>query len=81
MNATKPHERPAPIRWSVQQTVIVEEHRFDPLPSLERRKAARRRQTLTRLGPDDTVVQRHPTTPRNVSIERAHAVPDDNWEV
>jgi hypothetical protein len=51
------------------------------LPSLERRKAARRRQALTRLGPDDTVVQLHPTTPRNISIERAHAVPDDNWEV
>lgn len=35
----------------------------------------------SRLGPDDALVQNHPVTPRNVDVERAHLVPDNDWEV
>lgn len=70
-----------PLWWSVQHTIVWEER----LPALrrgfERRAGAAPREEVTRLGPDDSVVQGRATTPRNVSIERAHAVPDDNWEV
>jgi hypothetical protein len=33
------------------------------------------------LGPDDSLVQNHPVTPRNVDVEHAHLVPDNDWEV
>ena len=32
-------------------------------------------------GPDDVVVQKHVRTPRNVDVDHAHAVPDNDWEV
>ena len=35
----------------------------------------------TQLGPDDSLVQNHPVTPRNVDVEHAHLVPDHDWEV
>lgn len=39
------------------------------------------RQVPTHLGPDDSLLQNHPVTPRNVDVEHAHLVPDNDWEV
>jgi hypothetical protein len=81
MQTSKQPRTSDPVWWSVQHTVVWEER----LPALrrgfERRAGAAPREEVTRLGPDDAVVQKRSTTPRNVSLERAHAVPDDNWEL
>jgi hypothetical protein len=81
MSSSKQPRQSEPVWWSVQHTLVWTEH----LPALrrefQRRTDAQRREEIASLGPDDTVIQRHPTTPRNVGIERAHAVPDNDWEV
>jgi hypothetical protein len=39
------------------------------------------REGIKQQGPDDAVVQKHKRTPRNVDVDHAHAVPDNDWEV
>lgn len=39
------------------------------------------RSRVVRQGPDDVVVQKHVRTPRNVDVDHAHAVPDNDWEI
>jgi hypothetical protein len=36
---------------------------------------------IVRQGPDDVVVQKRVRTPRNVDVDHAHEVPDNDWEV
>jgi hypothetical protein len=75
-----------PVWWSVQHTVLWEEHGPVLRDAFERRRAAADRARLTRQGPDDAVFQdpattTRATTPRNVDVDHAYAVPDNNWEV
>lgn len=81
MNSAKKLRSTKPVWWIVQQAVVWEE--LVPADSAEgrRRAAAQPRARIGALGPDDPVLQEHPRTPRNVAIERAHAVPDNDWEV
>ena len=45
-------------------------------------KAAKQpRSRSARQGPDDTVVQKHVRTPRNIDVDHAQDVPDNDWEV
>jgi hypothetical protein len=46
---------------------------------MKQTKPARSR--IAQQGPDDIVVQKHERTPRNVDVDHAHAVPDNDWEV
>ena len=39
------------------------------------------RADIKQQGPDDAVLQKHKRTPRNVDVDHAHAVPDNDWEV
>jgi hypothetical protein len=70
-----------PVWWTVQHTIIWQEH----LPALrahfERVTADRERERATHLGADEPLFQRHAVAPRNVDVEHAHAVPDNDWEV
>jgi hypothetical protein len=81
MHPSKERRYSEPVWWTVEHTVIWEEH----LPSLradfQRRAAEKRRAQLTRQGPDDVVVQQGAEAPRNVDVEHAHVVGDNNWEV
>jgi hypothetical protein len=43
--------------------------------------AAQNRARITNQGPDDPVLQKGARAPRNVDVEHAHAVADNNWEV
>src|SRR5690349_7907724 len=81
MFSSKEPRRSQPLVWREEYTIAWEEC----LPELRRdfqwRAGARGRDEVAGLSPDDSVVQTHPRTPRNVSIDRAHAVPDEDWEV
>ena len=70
-----------PVWWTVEYTVIWEAAEPSLRADFERRKAARNRAKLARQGPDDVVLQRTEDVPRNVDVEHAHRVPDQNWEV
>jgi hypothetical protein len=79
---TSKQSRPTdPAWWGVQHTLLWEECR----PELRRAWAGPRdapgRDDVVRLGPDDALIQKHPTTPRNVSVDRAYDVADDDWEL
>lgn len=76
MYSSKQKKQSDPLWWSAQHTMLWEQRE----PQL-RRDLESVGDEVARLGPDDALVQRHPTTPRNVSVDRAHTVPDDNWEV
>jgi hypothetical protein len=39
------------------------------------------RRDIKKQGPDDAVVQKHKRTPRNVDVDHANQVPDNDWEV
>ena len=39
------------------------------------------RSRIAHQGPDDVVVQKHVRTPRNVDVDHAQEVPDNDWEV
>jgi hypothetical protein len=80
MDSSKQPRQSDPVWWSVQHTILWEERRLALRHDFQRRADVPAKE-ITRLGPDDSVVQRHPATPRNVSVDRAHAVADDNWEV
>ena len=81
MHPSKERRYSEPVWWTVEHTVIWEEH----LPSLradfKRRAAGQNRAQLTKQGPDDLVFERGAQAPRNIDIEQAHAVADNNWEV
>jgi hypothetical protein len=81
MVSSKQSGRFQPVWWSVQHTTVWEECLPELHSDFQRRAGAERREEVAAVGPDDTVVQWHPTTPRNISVDRAHAVPDENWEV
>lgn len=81
MYSSKQPKQSDPVWWSVQHTILWEERVPELRREFRRRTDAQRREEVARLGPDDSLVQKHATTPRNVSIDRAHAVPDGNWEV
>ena len=36
---------------------------------------------VDRVGPDDLVLQKRVRTPRNVAVDLAHSVADNDWEV
>jgi hypothetical protein len=81
MHASKETHRFQPVWWTVQHTVVWEQRSPSLRRDFERRRAARERARLAAQGPDDSVIQHHPRTPRNVDIERAHLVGDNDWEV
>ncbi len=70
-----------PVWWTVEHTIVWERH----LPSLrtdfEQRTAARNRAQIAHQGPDDPVFQKGAPARRNVDVEHAYAVADNNWEV
>jgi hypothetical protein len=47
--------------------------------AMKQTKPARSR--IVHQGPDDVVVQKHVRTPRNVDVDHAQDVPDNDWEV
>lgn len=81
MVTSKQPARLEPEWWSEPHTILWEERLAQLRRDFQRRPDPERREQLATLGPDDSILQKHPTTPRNVSIEGAHAVPDDSWEV
>jgi hypothetical protein len=48
---------------------------------MEQAKTPRKQHRIKKLGPDDAVVQKRTTTPRNVDVDHANQVPDANWEI
>jgi len=80
MFSSKQSRRADPVWWTEQHTVLWEQH----LPALRRELRGglgrESREDIATLSPDASVVQRHPRTPRNITVDRAHAVPDENWE-
>jgi hypothetical protein len=76
MSSSKQRRRSEPVWWSVQHTLVWRDHLPELRREFHRHTDTPRREEIASLGPDDAVFQRHPTTPRNVGIERAHAVPD-----
>jgi hypothetical protein len=44
-------------------------------------KTPRKQPPVKKLGPDDAVVQKRTTSPRNVDVDHANQVPDRNWEI
>src|SRR5688572_26965635 len=81
MPSSKQRRYAEPVWWTVQHTLVWEQQ----LPSLrtdfERRAAAENRARITHQGPDDAVLQKHAGTPRNIDVEHAYALADNNWEV
>jgi hypothetical protein len=80
MPSVKEPQYSEPVWWTAQHTILWEQH----LPTLKsdfQQSATERRAELTHQGPDDAVFQKRPGTPRNVDVDRAHKVPDNNWEV
>jgi hypothetical protein len=81
MDTTKQPRQFQPQWWSVQHTTLWQEQLPVLRADFERRSDPAARQRLAQLGPDDAVVQNHPVMPRNIDVERAHLVPDNDWEV
>lgn len=55
--------------------------RHEPEPREDSEQQAERyREQMKRQGIDDAVFEREPSTPRNVDVEHAHNVPDEDWE-
>ena len=44
-------------------------------------KTPQQQPPVKKLGPDDALVQKRPKTPRNVDLDHANRVPDQNWEI
>jgi hypothetical protein len=63
-----------PIWWINEFTVIWEE---EPAPRYD--FGRRFREQEKQQGPDDAVIGRT-GAPRNVDVEHAHLVPDEDWE-
>jgi hypothetical protein len=70
-----------PVWWTVEHTVIWETAEPSLRKDFEQRSAERNRAQMKAQGTDDAVFQRDAATPRNVDVEHAHRVPDEDWEV
>jgi hypothetical protein len=81
MPASKPPRYSEPAWWSAQHTTVWEEHQPWLKSEFQRRSAEQNRAQIASQGPDDSVFQKGQPTPRNVDVEHAVAVPDNNWEV
>lgn len=81
MHPAKETHRFQPVWWTVQHTIIWEQSSPSMRRDYERRRTQRERVRLAEQGPDDAVFQQHPRTPRNVDVEHAHLVGDNDWEV
>jgi hypothetical protein len=64
-----------PIWWIAEYTIVWEKAE----PSLRQEFERRFRDQEKRQGPDNSVIGRT-SAPRNVDVEHAYAVPDDDWE-
>lgn len=76
----EPVER-GPIWWTIEHTVIWEVAEPVLRDEFERRKGEAQRAQIKAQGADNSVFQHGSVTPRNVDIEHAHLVPDDDWEL
>jgi hypothetical protein len=81
MHPSKEPRYSEPVWWSVQHTVLWAEYLPLLQSDFQRRTGAENRARITNQGPDDSVLQQAATTPRNVDVDHAYAVPDNNWEV
>jgi hypothetical protein len=81
MPASKQPRYSDPVWWTVQHTVVWEQQLPLLRAAFEQRKGERNRARVAGQGPDDPIFQRDAATPRNVDVERAYAVADNNWEV
>jgi hypothetical protein len=81
MFSSKQSRQSEPVWWSVQHMIVWEACLPELRRDFQRRAGAQSRAEVASVGPDDSVFQDHPRTPRNVSVDRAYAVPDENWEV
>lgn len=80
MSPTHEPQYAEPSWWAAQHLTVWKQH----LPSLRsafaRRAGEQNRRRIASQGPDDPLIQGKATTPRNVDVERAHAVADNGWE-
>lgn len=79
MAESKQTPRQGSVQWTVQHTVIWQAAEPEPHEDSERR-AERSRAQMKRQGIDDAVFEREASTPRNVDVEHAHRVADEDWE-
>jgi hypothetical protein len=68
-----------PIWWIKEYTVIWEEAEPSPRNVFERRFHEQRREQEKQQGPDNAVIGRS-GVPRQVDVEHAYLVPDQDWE-
>jgi hypothetical protein len=79
MAESKQTQRQGSVQWTVQHTVIWQTSEAEPYDDSEL-QAERYRAQMKRQGIDDAVFEREATTPRNVDVEHAHRVADEDWE-
>jgi len=70
-----------PVWWTVQHTLIWEEYQPALREDFRQLRATTERDRAVHLQPDDPVFQQHAVTPRNVDVDHAYDVPDNDWEV
>jgi hypothetical protein len=82
MHSSKSTRDFQPDWWTVEHTTLWQQYSPALRADFDRQaQAEQERARLTRLGPDDVLRQEHAVTPRNIDVERAHAVPDQDWEL
>jgi hypothetical protein len=81
MSSSKQPRYSEPVWWTVQHTLVWEEHMPALRASFEQRAGEQNRTRIASQGPDDAVFQRQAATPRNVDVEHAYAIADNGWEV
>ena len=74
-------QRFEPAWWTVQHAVVWQREEPSLRRDYEQRQASLNRDRIAHQGPDDAVFQDRPRTPRNIDVERAHLVTDNDWEV
>lgn len=81
MTTSKESRYSEPVWWTTQHTIIWEQE----LPSLrsnfDQRNAEQRRAQIAHQGPDDPVIQKSARAARNVDVDHAYRVADNNWEI
>jgi hypothetical protein len=70
-----------PTWWTVEHTIIWEVAEPVLRDEFERRKGEAQRAQIKAQGADNSVFQHGTVTPRNVDVDHAHLVPDDDWEL
>jgi len=70
-----------PVWWTVEHTVVWETAEPVLREQFESRRADAERAQMKAQGADNSVFQHGSVTPRNVDVDHAHLVPDDDWEV